>query len=535
MASSDQEHHTESPATRLVRLLREADTPEAPLGDPGALAWELGSAAASDPLPALEALVHFLRLGHQPLSPKQKHIIEAFLQALAQVRMRAVHEQRIEPWSDQAVELLGLLYGLLRDQEAAAHWVLTLLATDSGQRALGTFADLVVTQGPQHARACDLAFMPLFLHHKLDHQALFPRLWEALDRPHMVGCILDLANYLFRKQITPEHVGQMRKKGLLELYRGLINHLEDLQTNPQKYASDTQKLRQLLNESVPLVVSLTDAMGLLGLEDALPLVRRAAELSHRRVQAEAAAALVRLGDEQGQQILQQLLHEPGTRRRAIAYLKELGLEHLIPQECSSPEALAEAELAEHLADPRQVGMAPMHMRLLDRRRLAWPGYHQPVDCYLFEFRYELPSRSFTGVGIAGPVVHSFLVDMQDLSPRDIYAAYAGWSVEDPHLGEVAAEDFTDQQAQLAQQAQQEIAQRGYEEVRVVKLGQFYGQQVPVAVARRGGQLGVVVWDGKELLWFPATGGARPLGPNEAWHIYKGRRLLDSFNGPQWWR
>ncbi len=522
---------------QLRRLLQaDPETDDQPLGDPAALAQSLAAAAEGEERAAvLRDLAMQLRITDQPLSSAQQRVLDAFLQTLVRQRMQALHQQRISRWSAQELEQLKLLYELLRQRKGPAHWILALLATDPAPGALRAFADLVSRRGPEDPRACDLAFMPLFLHRQgVAYQELFPRLLDLLGERPLAGCVLDLANFFTRQQITEQHPGRERLPALVALYRGLINHLEDLETSPQKYARNAQELKRLLDECVPLVVSLTDALALARAEEALPLLRRALELSHRRVQVEAAAALARLGEEQGLEALVRLLQQPSMRRRAAAYLKELGHADRIPPEFRSPLALAEARLAEHLADPHQVGMAPDALRLLDQRKLFWPGFHEPQDCYLFEYQYRLPSREFTGVGMAGPVVHSFFVDLHDLPPRDIYAAYAGWSVEDASMSETAREQFSPEQWDQAQEAEQQLRQQGLEDVQVVKLGSFYGQPVAVAVARRSGQLGTAVWDGQQLLWFPATRRTRSLGPEEAWNIYKGRRLLDAFNGPGWW-
>ncbi len=522
---------------QLRRLLQAGTGPEdQPLGDPSALAQSLASAAEEHELTAvLRDLTGYLRAANEPLAPSQQRVLDAFLQTLVRQRMQALHQQRARNWSSDEIEQLQLLYELLRERRGPAHWALALLATDPAPAALRAFAYLVGRRGPEDPRACDLAFMPLFLHrHGVAHQELFPRLLDLLGERSMAGCILDLANFFTRERIVESHPGRHRLEAMTALYRGMINHLEDLETSPQKYARNAQELKRLLDECVPLVVSLTDALALAGAKEALPLLRRALELSHRRVQVEAAAALARMGEEQGIDSLVRLLQQPSMRRRAAAYLKELGHAQRIPPELNSPLALAEARLAEHLADPHQVGMAPDRLQLLDQRKLFWPGFHEPQPCYLFEYHYQLPSREFTGVGMAGPVVHSFFVDLHDLPPRDIYAAYAGWSVEDASMNETSREQFSPEQWDQAQEAEEQLRQQGLEDVQVVKLGSFYGQPVAVAVARRSGQLGTAVWDGQQLLWFPATRRTRSLGPEEAWNIYKGRRLLDAFNGPGWW-
>ena len=39
----------------------------------------------------------------------------------------------------------------------------------------------------------------------------------------------------------------------------------------------------------------------------------------------------------------------------------------------------------------------------------------------------------------------------------------------------------------------------------------------------------IVIDGDEVLWYPQRGASRPMGPTEAYYLYKGRKILAAFN------
>jgi hypothetical protein len=58
---------------------------------------------------------------------------------------------------------------------------------------------------------------------------------------------------------------------------------------------------------------------------------------------------------------------------------------------------------------------------------------------------------------------------------------------------------------------------------------FFGERVLVARAARQGLTGVAVIGGDEPQWHPTAGRTRPLGPHEAYCLFKGRRLLRTFN------
>src|SRR5439155_25590943 len=120
-----------------------------------------------------------------------------------------------------------------------------------------------------------------------------------------------------------------------------------------------------------------------------------------------------------------LAAEPVARLRVLAYADEVGIRDKIEPQFATPEARAEAELCVWLAEPTQYGVPPTSCELVDRRRLHWPGFDDPVECFLFRFQYALTiegegERSFSNIGIAGPVAHAFIADLGDLSPDDIY-------------------------------------------------------------------------------------------------------------------
>ena len=62
------------------------------------------------------------------------------------------------------------------------------------------------------------------------------------------------------------------------------------------------------------------------------------------------------------------------------------------------------------------------------------------------------------------------------------------------------------------------------------LGYFFGDRVLVARATRQGVAGIAVVDQLGIEWHPLRTKLYQIGPHEAFCIYKGRRLLRSFNG-----
>lgn len=61
------------------------------------------------------------------------------------------------------------------------------------------------------------------------------------------------------------------------------------------------------------------------------------------------------------------------------------------------------------------------------------------------------------------------------------------------------------------------------------MGFFFEDRALLARARLDDEQGVVVVDDEQTQWWPAIDEHQPLGPDEAFSIYKGRKLLAAFN------
>jgi hypothetical protein len=346
--------------------------------------------------------------------------------------------------------------------------------------------------------------------------------------------------------MVAKHPAADRLPQLLALYSGLVNHLQNLEQQPQQFVQAAAKsgaapliaaeagaqLRRMVASSVELLVSLSSALALIGDQRAVGKLRQALELSHRRLRAETAAALGRLGDAEGIKTLVRLAAEPSVRRRAIAYLEELGKLDEAPEDYRTEVALAEADFAAWLTEPTQLGLPPHAIALFDSRRQRWPGYDEAIDCYLFRYEYQLGRGHLRGVGIAGPVLHAMATDLGHLPPEDIYAIYAGWHAEHDEVSETESQSLSTDQSQLAETARGDLEEIGYEDVRVLKLGRFFGDTIAVAEATLAGDEGLVVTAGDRVQWFPHKAGEPRLGADEIYCLFKGRALLSAFNPPR---
>ena len=444
---------------------------------------------------------------------------------------------RLRPWDAShrrhlaatAVPLIAALYhGLGRASVARCH-LLQLLAASAVPHELTEFANLVVEDPPGDASSALLAFGPLFQQTSYDPKALFPKLLDALAHQVIAAPVIDLANFLFRRGLLAPHPGVARKAQLLELLGAVVGRLARMEEDPTEFATTPDEIAQQIDDAVALAVALCDALALIGDREAIGKLYQALEIGHRRLHTEAAAALARFGEDAGKEALVALASEPVARLRVLAYAEELGLTDRLDEQFTTSTARGEAELALWLAQPAQMGIAPTQLELIDSRTQYWPGYDEPVECFLFRFTYQFPAGQYSNVGIAGPLTHAFGADLLDLSPDDIYAAFAGWHVEHEDIFEVDAAALTEAQRLEVTRLERRLRDEGYDAVQPTIFGMFLGDKVLTARAVREGHGGIAVVDEHETIWFPTRNPSRPIGSREACCIYKGRRMLRTFN------
>lgn len=409
--------------------------------------------------------------------------------------------------------------------------LLANMAAQGSAESLAALAELLVVDPPLEVQDILVALRPLFLGRPAyDVHALFPRLFDALAHPPLAAMIFDLANHVTRRGLTATHPGADRAAQWGDLFRMMTNRLRDLQraasTSPQP---DNEKLRRTFDEGFALVIALADALALIGDPAQIPVLREGLSLGHRRLHTEIAAALARLGDDDGMAALVRMTGECVARPRALAYLEELGLLDRVPEEHQTPAARAAGELAAWLAEPMHFGMGPQEIEVLESRTMHWPGYAEPIECFLLRYTYRGPGSAFSGVGITGPVTHTFTADLDDLPPDDLFALFAGWQAEHEEITSTPLE-LADDFGRLAAQRAIEIASsQGYDDVQPLSIGTFFGQRQVVATARRNADPGALIIADGRLHWYRQGNPRRPLGPTEAYHLHKGRELLRAFN------
>ena len=409
------------------------------------------------------------------------------------------------------------------------HLLLHLLVLAGNDDALRAAVERLNCRPPANWEAAGLVLSPLMQSTDWPIEAVFPDLLTSIEHPSMASTTLDLANFLVHENRLQVHPAAARVNELNRLLAAVTGRLERFEREPRSLGDDIATVQERLSEAISLAVSLCDALGLIGATESLPRLTETMHLKHRRVRSEAAGALARMGDEHGIEQLIALVEEPSARLRVIAYADELGLSDRIDQRFRSQESTAEASLALWLSQPAQMGIPPTSVETLDQRFLYWPGYDRPLDCFLVRFHYDMGDRTYSNVGISGPVTFALANNVADLPVDDIYAIYAGWQAEHADIFAIAAEHLHPAQRRLAADLATHADRSGYHDPQVELFGVFFEEQAAVFRATRDDKPCWVVTDGLEAIHLAIQGRPRELAAADLWNLYKGRKILRTFN------
>ncbi|MCY1081170.1 HEAT repeat domain-containing protein [Archangium lansingense] len=149
------------------------------------------------------------------------------------------------------------------------------------------------------------------------------------------------------------------------------------------------------------------------------------------VRMEVAWAAARGGDALAVARLQDWSKDPKTRKRAVTYLTELGIQPAPVPEEDRARLEAMAEMIQWLEYPTEFGRVPDHLEVYDHRRLFWPPTKDERDVWLFRYRYEDEgSEPEEGVGMVGSVTFALFGETTaELPPEDIYALHCVWELQ----------------------------------------------------------------------------------------------------------
>ena len=403
-----------------------------------------------------------------------------------------------------------------------------LIAAKTDQ-SLQAFAELFVSQHALEPRFCLEIFGDLLKIENVRAENLFPQLLDGLNNSAQAPFILDYANFVFRHGQTTTHPAANRLSELIAVLSRLAERLGTIQDAHPNSDEEARELGRQVTEGVSLGVSLCDALACIGDPEAIGCLNKALGVEHRRLRVEAAAALARLHVEDAKALLVSMAAEPVERLRVLAYAEELDILDQVDDEFSNIVARAEAEFVTYLAQPGQFGVAPQHVELIDQRELAWPGYEEPRNCYLFQFVYRFEMGEFSNIGIAGPLVRAIQPDLRHLSHDDIYAIFAGWHVDHPDILALPTDRTVGTDELTVSRLKESLRSADYDDVRPVLLAKLLDQFALIAHATRGDQDGWAIVSEDAVQWMSIGSPQSPLGAEDMFHWFAGGSLLRSFN------
>jgi hypothetical protein len=435
------------------------------------------------------------------------------------------------PLSPPLLSLWQQAYRQVAPESVERRRLLRLLAEAGDQDSLRLWCQAICASPPATTQMAAELFAPLFRRRPPAVAALFPDLLSGLAHPTLAPLILDLSNYLTRQRIVASHPAAARQAQITGLLSELADRLNLLQQRVQGGGGDMQTARQI-SESVALAVGCCDALGLIGSPSAAGALHKALSVPHRRIQAEAACALARLDQPAGRQALVELARDPVIRTRVLAYAEELGMYGEIPAEYRTEERQAEGQLVAYLAEPFQWGAPPANCRLIDHRRLRWPGYDQPIDCFLWQYTYRQAPADYTNMALVGPGIHAPRANLTDLPPVDVYALLAGMETEHTEIRQMPADRLDPRQRTLAERLVQRAEQQGQAVETLHMVGELFGLNYVTVSARRGNLTGTLIIDDRQMHWFPDAPPYAELDLPQRHAIFIGRELLRAFNPAQ---
>ncbi len=503
------------------------DTLDSLLGqsvDPVAAAWQLRQLAEGIAACGNEPLVEFARRA-DAIAESDPAIVGGLL------RVIHTHMVQLDPdslrESDPAVICAAL--AAIPAATPNRHLLLQLLALIRSDDALAMLVESLSSNPPGEWMEAAQVLSPLMQHRDWSIDVVFPSVFECLQYPSLAAPLLDLANYITRSGQVERHPGAVHLSMLNRLLGEVSGRLSQFEDDPRTFGDDVDAVQARLGEAISLAVSLCDAVGLIGDESSIGKLNQTVDLKHRRVQCEAAGALAKLGDDLGKKRILELVSDPSARLRAIRYADELGFGDLVEEQYRTETATAEAELSLWLSQPQQMGVPPTGVEVLETRRLLWPSFSDPVDVHLVRFEYNFADKRYSNVGITGPVSFALSADVADLPMDDIYAVYAGWQAEHSDIFSVPVEQFNDAQSRAMEPLAKHLERHGYESVKPALLGLFLDERAGVFQAVRDATACVVVTDGLETIDQPTAGRPRPLTAGDLFNLYKGRKMLRTFN------
>ncbi len=423
---------------------------------------------------------------------------------------------------------LGELYFNVDPQNNIRNNILFWLGSEGSPASMVQWCNLITDSPPKNANGLIQAFMPMFEQTEIPQEVFDKLAGQGISHPEIASAALDLMNFHARGNL-PSHPALARAPQLASLLGNVVQQMARVEEGNVPTELSPQELSQRVSESVALTISLCDAIGLMDYQDGIGKLNQAMQLKHRRIQTEAAAALARMEIEDGRTALCKLAEEPIARLRVLAFAEELGFLEEVPEEQQTEIAIAESQLVVWLAEPTQMAVPPSQVELINTREMYWPSYDHPVQCYLFRYAYG-SEPTYSNIGITGPVTHAFPVNIESLTIEDTYAAFAGWHAIHDEIYQLSLEQAQSLRNQELQILLGRLSDQDFESSQPIFAGSFFGELVLAAEAVRNAEPVVVLVDQSDVFCFTSTSEENRIDTKMAYTIWRGRRLLEQFNG-----
>jgi hypothetical protein len=303
-----------------------------------------------------------------------------------------------------------------------------------------------------------------------------------------------------------------------------------------------QRLEAYLRDSDPdhfsYAVSATAALPHISNPERDSLLALALDHPDVQIQLEGAWAAAKLGREAGIKCLQRYCLEVNHSETAKRYLTELAREDAIPTEAKEPDFQAQAEFAQWLRHPNELGRSPDELQIVDRRELAWPPERGRKQFWLIQYRVRDSTglaADDVGVGLVGSVTFClFSYRLEERPPEDAYAIHCFWEMQQQGL--ISVSDVDEGSTEYDQSLRQWTA-GDLDEAHVVCVGEMspalqYPQPiVALARARRNNKAGWVILDGPRSRWYAESEMPAEQFDKLVLEIHVGRELLGFHDQP----
>lgn len=433
-------------------------------------------------------------------------------------------------WEAARLQNFETLYLAVPPDSQLPNHLLRWLATGHDTGRLELWVQLMGDQPPEDRTGIGLAFAPLMNVEFSPPEWFLDSLIDAPTRHSQVApAIYDLCNFFYREQLVDQHPALPRLEPLNELLAQLVNNLKQIESGKINPNIDVKAINRQVADSVALIVALCDTFALVDYQPAADSIINAMLLRHRRVQTESAAALARLGYPEGEKALIAMAAAPVSRLRVLAYAEELGFLNKISLELQGEIAVAESQLAIWLSEPQQMGLAPSDIELVDNCEMYWPSYEHPLQCFLFRYSYGKGDNAHSNIGICGPLTHAFAADIRHLSPDDCYALFAGWQTTHQEIFQMSLEQATQLHGSEVRRMQSLLSDQEIEDLQVQTAAGFFGETILIATGKLNGTAGTAVVDQNDVTWVPEGTENAPIDWDLAYALWRGRRLLTTFN------